>query len=270
MKNKFVLLTIVGFILILVGVSLKNVSSVSKQEQLKELDNAGDQGSVAWFIRKAKITGDTQVILPLYIGSPAEVSGLDDALSKFKVISGKPIEKYTAAGTWALVTWYKFKIIDDLSYDRVIPCSNCDDPSQEAAHLPAPLLPLESDEILVPQPGGELVVDGIKLIQPSEIRVDFSDGSRIENSYNKTTATNAEEAHTHKRLLNSKQFLLFIKPSKSNKIGILPLISRGIFSFTPDNKLKSMDDSPDIIKIQLEELQIKSVEKLRTHIQQLK
>lgn len=269
MKNKIILLAVIGFVVVLGGVGLKNVSFKSKQQQLKELDNADDRSSVAWFIRKAKITGDTQVILPLYIGIPGEVSGLDEALSKFKVISGKPVEKYTQAGTWALTTWYKFKIVEDLTSNKVQPCSNCDDPSQEA-HLPAPLLPLESDEILVPRPGGELVVDGIKLIQPSEIRVDFSDGSTIENSYNKSTANNAKENDSHKRLLNSNQFLLFLKPSQSDKIGILPLISRAIFSFTPDNKLKSVDDSYDIIKIQLEELQIESVEKLRTHIQRMK
>jgi hypothetical protein len=270
MRSKVVLLTIIGFILILVGVSLKNVSSISKQEQLKELDIAEDKGSVAWYVRKAKITGDKQITLPLFQGNPAEVSGLDDALSRFKVISGKPIEKYTEAGTWSLTTWYKFKIVEDLSTNKYLHCSNCDESSQDAEQFPSSLLPLESDEILVPQPGGELIVDGIKLIQLSEIPVDFSDKATIENSYNKTTAINSNEIQIHKHFSNSQQFLLFLKPSKSNKIGILSLLSNGVFAFTPDKKLKAIDNSPNTIKIQLEEFQLKSVEKLRTHIQQMK
>src|SRR5262249_9749247 len=154
MKRTIYLLASVGLVLALFGLGLRRVSSISKQEQLKEIEDATDKGSVAWHVRKAKVTGDKQITIPSEFGLPEQFTGLDDAMSRFKAILGEPIEKYTAAKDESLVTWYKFKVLEDLSSNGVKGCSSCGD----SVNIPDELLPLESDEILVPQPGGVLTI----------------------------------------------------------------------------------------------------------------
>jgi hypothetical protein len=261
MRNKILLLTIIGLTLTIIGIGLKNVSSISRQE------NTEHRGTIAWRVRNAKITGEKEVKLSKFKSMQAIVADLDDALSQFKVIEAKPIEKYTEAGTWSLITWYKFKILDELNKGHSQECGSCDDLEHELAYIPKSLLPLESDEILICYTGGSLTIDGIKIIEPSEIP-DFSIGATIEN--NDKPLSNKDESQTHKRLINSQRFLLFLSPSKSSKIGKLPLCSNGIFSISLENELKSMSSEPHIIKSQIKKFQTGSLERLKTHIQQMK
>src|ERR1043165_4785842 len=143
MKTKIALLVLIGFVLTIVGIGSKSVSSIRKQKQLEELDNASDRGSLAWYLRRAKIAGEKEVELPGLFDYPFMVKDLNQALNQFKVISAVPTERFmTSDHSWVL-TWYKFKIIDDLTSKQARECSSCNDTSHETEYLPSALLPLE-------------------------------------------------------------------------------------------------------------------------------
>jgi hypothetical protein len=272
MRTKLVLSLIIGSVIFLVGFGYRNVSSISKQAQLKELDSAKDQGSVAWYVRKAKLTGESEIAIPGLTRCPPEVGDLNDALSKFRVVLAEPVERFTKVDTVGLVTWYKFVILDDFSSNQFKSpqgCSNCGNSSGDISYLPKELLPLKEGEIVVPHIGGELLIDGIRVVQPSGILIDFSTGLKIEN-YQLLSRKTYDEPKAYKRVLNPRQFLLFLSMSNSSKVGSLSLLERGIFSHSPEGELEAVENLPDPIKKQLDELQINSLEKLKTYSQRMK
>jgi hypothetical protein len=273
MKNRPVLLALLVLTLAIGGIGFKNVSSKSKPEQLKELDYAEDQGSLKWHLRRAKLTGEKEVTLPGFSRCFAEVKDLNQALAHYRVISSIPVERCVTTDTWGLVTWYKFKIIDDLSSERLQECSVCGDASNEADYLPAVLLPLEPDEILIPHMGGDVIMEGVRVTQPSSLYWDFATGSKIEPSYLKPPLSQAVElSQAHQYLSNTKPFLLFVSASKSGKVAGLSLGERGIFSFDSNNEIEAISapDTYHMIKADLERLKINSAEKLKTYAQQIR
>ncbi len=273
MKNRLILLALLVLTLAIGGIGFKNISFKSKQEQLKELDNAPDQLSIDWQLRRAKLIGEKEVNLPGFFRCFAEVKDLTQALAHYRVITVTPVERYITTNTFGLVTWYKFKIIDDLSSEQLQESSTCGDASDETDCLPAVLLPLESDEILIPHIGGDVIMDGIRIRQPSSLYWDFASASKPEPFYLKPPLSQAVElSDAHQYLSNTKPFLLFVSASKSSKVAGLSLGERGIFLFDSNNELEAISapDTYHVIKAELEKLKINSAEKLKAYAQQIR
>lgn len=272
MKHKLSLVISLYFLIVLLFIG---GFTKSKRAQLKALENAPDKGQCSWYIRQAKIKGEKEVGLPGWIVCPPDVLDLNDALSQFRVIIAKPIERYSAFDTsWGIVTWNKFKVIEDLSSRRMdkekqYGCCGCDNDSDCTASFPAALLPLESDEILLPHIGGNLLIDGIKVIQPSVIPVDFATGTELENMLMRIPTGDTPEARqAHQRLENTDQYLLFAYISKFGKTGNLSG-GRGIFSLNAAGELRPLGTMFNIINPWLVNLQINSLDKLKTYIEQM-
>lgn len=279
MNGKLILTMLFVLLLILAAIDLPDVPSKSLQEQLQELYNAKDRDSLRWHIRKAKIVGDKEVTLSGLHKCPPDIQSLDDALNDLSVILAKPVERVVETDEMiGLITWYKFKVIDDLSSIRVTKrdtqgCSTCNHSSNESDHFPASLLPLEADEILVFHVGGDLIADGIRVNQPSTILFDFSTGSKTDNALNKKDLSQVpEENLSHEYLSNTEPFLLFLSLPKASRVGALVLLERGIYSYSSEAGFKAVDasDGYNPIKIQLESLKLNSLEKLNAYTQQMK
>jgi hypothetical protein len=257
----------------LFGLGYKNVSSKSEQEQLQELENEADRTSLSWALRRAKIIGDKEIVLPGFHVYHFVVNDLNHALTQFKVISALPIERYVTSDTPKIMTWYKFKVIDDLSSKQAQECDSCEDSSNNTEYLPAALLPLEPDEILISHIGGDIIIDGIRVIQPPTIQFDFSTGSQIDASYLKKPLSQvAEISQAPERLSNTKPFLLFIRTSESGKVAGLILGEKGVFSYGSDGKLipASNTNTYNVLKADLDKLKINSSEKLKAYSQKIK
>jgi len=206
---------------------------------------------------------------------------LNDALADLSVILAKPVEKLVETDDLVgLITWYKFKVIDDLSSVRVArrnqqdqrECSTCNHSSNVTDHLPAYLLPLEADEILVPHIGGDLIVDGVRVNQPPTIMFDFSTNSKISIFNKKDISRVPKENLSHEYLSNIEPFLLFLSLPDTSGIGSQVLFERGIYSYSLKGGFESIDpnDTHNFIKVQLENLHLNSLEGLKTYIQQIK
>jgi hypothetical protein len=270
MKNRVVLLVFIPAMIIGLGLSVQ----VINWQQRKALDNAGDLGSAAWCIRKARLEGDKQVILPGLFCCPPAVSGLQEALSQFRVVLAKPIARDTKTDFIGLVTWYKFKVMDDLSSVRWHEnswqnCVDCGNVSNDTSWFPAALLPLEEDEILVPHRGGEVIIDGLRVVQPFGIPVDFSTGTKMD--YARIQSGNAgEDLPIYKAVVYPKPYLLFLSMPEFSKVGRLSLCERGIYICSPEGEFQSIGDFPDIFKLEMDNLRVNSLEKLKAYAQQVR
>src|SRR5262247_1165438 len=85
------------------------------------------------------------------------VSNIDEALSNYAVVIARPMARESKNQIYAISTWYKFKVIENIS-DK----SFSDRPNH--ADAPKELLPVQPDEILIPKAGGDLIVDGVEVI----------------------------------------------------------------------------------------------------------
>jgi hypothetical protein len=96
------------------------------------------------------------------------VASLDDALSKYSVIVVQPnYIQHFRSGDLSITTWNKLKVTETLSQKPYIaPCSSCASPPTSApSGFPAPA----ADEILTPEAGGTIVVNGVTFEQSTDL-----------------------------------------------------------------------------------------------------
>ena len=249
-------------LLIILGAvqSSKGDRSKKNLEQLGELQNAPDKGSTDWFLRRAKLLGVKEVILPRLQTCGPDVPDLNTALSEYDVIAAESIESYVQPNQVGLMTWYKFRIVEDLSPERRRECSTCGDAVAEQQEIPAQLLPIAPDEIVVPRVGGQLDIDGVKFIQPHSLSVDFSTGLLLVNN----TPAKSTGLLPHMRIVNRQTFLMLLLISRDSKIAGLPLGDAGIFSCDADGELTSFAEAGSLT-LSLAKQRIHSLATLREY-----
>lgn len=152
MKAKIIISSII-VLLALTSLTAFKVRSRSQKEQIEELQNAPDKGTIAWHARLAKAKGERKVVLPrpdwIAFKCYSTAENLDEALSQYGAVVAQPISYRTyIVSTNELYkdneirTWYKFRILENLS-DKPIPvCRNCGDPDSDREKLiPQEMLP---------------------------------------------------------------------------------------------------------------------------------
>jgi hypothetical protein len=267
MKTKLLLLTMAIVVFAALGTIPSRLTHQSAQSILSE--SAEDEGTIAWHIRQAKASGQTRVRIPPLKGIPAAIDGLDQALTQFRVVLAEPIDSHTyVSGKWTLLTWYRFRVREEFSSAAVHPCSDCD--SNDA--IPSDLLPSSPSEILVPQPGGIVTVDGLTLVQESAVPLDAAIRSGISEGRNEFGQGSEKDlqAQPHKMITGSKLFLLFVSPSQSRTVGKLSLGSRGVFAVNPDGTLETIDGKPNDMSNYLQKAHIASLNQFRTQAERLR
>jgi hypothetical protein len=236
MRNKLILLALVGFILVLLGANLIKVSSKSKQEELKQLDRAEDKNTIAWYVRVAKAKGEKTVALPVEQSEYANgFETLDQALQYNEAIIGMPIEKRVVYTDDSLRTWYKIKILEDLSDKNRLKCSDC---TFNGLTVPQELLPLNTDEILMVLGGGSATIDGVQVTYDDPLYPQFQ---------------------------LSKKYFLFFQTDQSRQIGLIRMGPTGVYTIG-DDKLSPVNENPHPIKSEIINRYNSSIESLRSHV----
>jgi hypothetical protein len=235
------------------------------KQKLEELQLAPDQGSVDWYVRRAKSTGEKEAILPGLHSCGPEVPDLGAFLRESDVIVAESIGRYVHVNELGLQTWYKFRIVEDLSLDPGRECSTCGNPGGEQQEIPAQLLPLASDEFVLSYIGGQMNIDGVKVVQPQTRSVDFSTGLRLQRSM----PANEIDPAPYKSVANRQTFLMFLSISPGSRLGRLRLGDAGVFSFDSGGELTSFGDDGSI-KLHLAKNRIHSLSTLREYQQRLR
>jgi len=169
---------------------------------------------------------------------------------RFDIVIAEPIERLSyTTDSQNIATWYKFKIIQTLWKRTTIPdCTDCN----SASEPPKELLPVYPNELFVPQAGGYIVIDGIKVTQRSGFPALLSMNFSLQEMFvDNSTAGATEETFTyHESISTSRRYLLFLIPSSNdNRVAFLDVGPYGIFNISSENVIESMSDDSDVIGI---------------------
>ena len=189
----------------------------------------------------AKERGERRLQISVQRGGAPEyksVSNIDEALSNYAVVIARPVARDSKNKGYSISTWYKFKVIENIS-DK----SFSDRPDH--ADAPKELLPVQPDEILIPKAGGDLVVDGVEVIceEPGFPQFEMS-----------------------------RTYLLFVKPdpfsSKFGRIGAFTLGPKGVFVVGSDGLVEPVARESHRLSSELEKLYGNSLERIKADFRQ--
>lgn len=158
MKTKVIILLSAGAVALCTLIAFE---TASKNQQQRKLEPTS--GRLKWHAAEAKREGNTKVVISTnlnsYLGS--ENSSIEQAFVDYSVVVAEPVAKQTYEyDDNNLRTWYKFRIIDALNGLKNPACADC-----VTLAPPAELLPLDSNEFVLPHEGGNLSIDGIEIEQ---------------------------------------------------------------------------------------------------------
>ena len=188
-------------VVLLIALALLGVIGIIALKSVSALQEPAPPGSLQQLANDARAQGVNelfQTVSAIHVG----VDGVDEAVSHYSVVVAQPVAQSThITDPYTFMTWYKFRVYETLS-SRPYECSDCstDQPFDD-------LLPTNADEILIPDQGGRVVVDGVT----------FNKGENLVPTYD----------------MNST-YLLFVDVDSMRKIGSVRVGPVGVFIINGD------------------------------------
>lgn len=159
--------------LIIATLVLLGPFSTQNRAEIDELERSPERGTLVWHSQMAKAKGKQSVLLGSTIVDYAVPRSLNDALKNNHLVVAEPIYSRSYATEYNIQSWYKFRLIEELS----APVTNCVD-CVSLVGPPADLLPLEPNEFLSAKVGGEATVDGVTITSRDPEFPNFEAGKR--------------------------------------------------------------------------------------------
>ena len=147
--------------------------SYQAKSKIQELEKSKDRGTLSWHAAVAKAKGQREVAIPGPIVTYGVPSSFDEALAYYSLVIVEPLERRSFAKNEEIRSWYRFRLIEELS-TPTIKCITC--PEFESA--PSDMLPLAPSEFLVSKSEGEIEIDGVRLVSTSRNFPPFEIGKR--------------------------------------------------------------------------------------------
>jgi hypothetical protein len=149
----------VAFISIsIVAIGVASFSRLASRKRLTQNEQP-TQPTLEWRAQQAAKEGKDHVFLNASINDYALPRSLEGALEVYDVVLAVPVKKqsFAADDHESITTWYQFRVLDYLHHRTISDCRTC----PAALTPPADMLPIDADQILVPQDGGDLTINGI-------------------------------------------------------------------------------------------------------------
>ena len=141
------------------------IITINSKSQRARPDNAPAKDQLRWHAQVAKSNGQREITVPGLIADydgNASSQTTNDVLTYCGVVRAQPLQALSySVDSNVIATWYKFKILENLSTPNKVACPSCID-----SDLPSELLPVAPDEFLLWKAGGSLVVDGVTITMP--------------------------------------------------------------------------------------------------------
>jgi len=222
----------------LVGVALLAGGAFKAHLNSKQTiqDPAEKPGTIKEMARRARSMGQQQVVVPgLIIDYGGSNIKLDEALAAYQVVIAEAIdERPVFDGESNIMTWYKFKPLEELSQNKTV-CSSC----STVARPPSELLPLKEGEFVLPRHGGSINIEGVQVT--------------------------VQEGGKFPAFERGAKYLLILSADPSGAPTI-PLGPNGIFRVTADGTLKPINNQEHPVKQEMQERFANSIGKLRSHL----
>ena len=202
-------LLITAALVITTSVVFVGLVSHQAKSKIQELENSKDRGKLSWHVAMAKAKGQREVILAAPLVSYAVPRDMDEALAYYSVVVVEPLEHRSYVENERLSSWYKFRLIEELSVPTA-KCIYC--PDIEPA--PSNMLPLKANEFLVSKAEGEVEVDGIRVKSTDREFPGFEIG---------------------------KRYLIFLSFDSQKQVAALRMGPWGTFGLGPDERLKAVN-----------------------------
>ena len=203
-------LLITAALVIVTSLLFVGLISYPAKSKIQELENSKDRGKVSWYVAMAKANGQREVIIGAPVVTYAVPDNLDDALAYYSLVVVEPLEQRSYVENERLTSWYKFRLIEELSAPTA-KCIYC--PDIEPA--PSDMLPLKANEFLVSKAEGEVEVDGIRVITHDRDFPGFEKG---------------------------KRYLIFLSFNPDKAVAALRMGPWGTFRLAPDERLKAVNE----------------------------
>lgn len=229
---------IVGVASILASVLL--YGTLQDKNKIEALKESADRGKLSWHAEMAKAKGHQEVVIPI-VSEYTVPSSFDEALEYYNLVIAEPLEQKSYVQNEGINTWYRFRLVEELSAPTSpVQCTTC--PGIPIA--PTDLLPLESNEFLAPQTGGEALVNGVRVISKD---IDYP------------------------AFVIGKKYLLFLSFDSQKVVGALHMGPWGTFSLDSSENLTPVDSRlKHPVKSELSRGFGDSVSRLRTHFKRAK
>jgi hypothetical protein len=166
------LLIIVGLALAAVAIGLLQHSN---QATIDALQKSKDRGQIRWHAELARAKGEDSIVFPAGRTHYAVPRTTERALAIHDLVLAEAVTQmsFAADSDREIHTWYKLRVIENLS-THTEECPTC-------PALPSPpreMLPLNKDEFLISRVGGEVLVDGVKVVSIDSEFPPFESGKR--------------------------------------------------------------------------------------------
>lgn len=183
-----------------------------KSTKTDALEKAQNRGQMRWYVDVAKARGEQEITFTsskLHYSVP---SSLERALATQDLVVAEVIDSksYAADSDRDIETWYKFRIVETLS-THTEACSTC----PVLSPPPATMLPVNPGEFLISRIGGEVSMDGVRVVSYD------SDFPPFENG---------------------KRYLLFLAFDSQQLVAGLRMGPWGTFAVGRDEKLRPVND----------------------------
>lgn len=229
---KIKLIAFISFTLLLAVAGTIRTLSVGKQPLFKG-QISEPPGTLKWHAKKAKEKGEKEVKVATPIYNYATVNSLDEAAAHYYIYIAQPVEiKTVISSPKNITTWYKFRIIEDLSKENLQFCSTC----SSVINPPEDMLPLKENEILIPKAGGTVDIDGVRVTKEENDFPQFS------------------TSHT---------YLLFLDLDASKKIGKFSMGPNGVFEIASNEEIRSVNENRRRLKDEIKNLYGNSLTQLK-------
>lgn len=217
MKNGLMLLAVCVLAILIfgtVGTLSRSGQDGNVRDELRALENAQDRGTIHWHVRRAKLMGKRRVVLRAPIAEYQDVRDFNDAINSNGLIVAELIEKRSYLRSEIdIISWYKFRIVEMLS-TSIPKCGTCPFPSEL---VPAEMLPLNADEVLVPRAGGTVQSDGVEIAMVDPNFPEFN---------------------------SLKRYLLFLRGGPNTNLAILRLGPAGVYVVEDTASLRPLGNLP--------------------------
>ena len=199
---------LIGFIAAVV--ILYGIFSLSQESRIDALEKSKDRGKIAWHVEMAKAKGQKDVVIGASLVDYAVPRNLDEALAHHDLVLAEVLSNKSFSADTDITTWYKFRLIETFS-THTETCSICPSP----AEAPSELLPLNEGEFLLQQLGGEVEIEGVKVVGRNTQFPAFDHG---------------------------KKYLIFLSFDSNKLVASAPMGPWGTFISGPDEKIHPVDE----------------------------
>jgi hypothetical protein len=196
--------------LVAAAVVLYGIVSFSQQSRIDALEKSKDRGKITWHAELAKAKGQREVLISASLVDYAVPRNLDEAFAYHDLVLAEMVSSNSFSADRDIRTWYKFRLIETLS-TRTANCSTCPTPDEP----PSELLPLNEGEFLLSQFGGEVSIDGVKVVSKNSQFPAFERGTK---------------------------YLIFLSFDSNRIVASAPMGPWGTFISGADEKIQAIDN----------------------------